>query len=166
MFQELKTVSLLFSGLILVGCASQPAHLPTTALVSQSNLPEMTPDLDHYIAWIPLEQAQTAAVAEAMTHISLRHAREGASRDVCRGNPVSGGSVVERHGPVMARTPDSMGGYPAWYYRISQQPGTQDCQSEEHVNLYQALQGRLPDWLRIQPGRPAIVRTLGLRGNP
>ena len=166
MNQIVKTGSLVIAGLILLGCASRPGILPATALVSESALPAAAPDLDHYIAWIPLEQAQTAAVAEAMTHISLRNAREETSRDVCRGNPVSGGSVIERHGPVAARTPDSMGGYPAWYYRISQQPGTQDCWTEEQVNMYQALQGRLPDWLRIQPGRPAVVRTLGLRSGP
>ena len=163
-----KVGLLVFSGLILVGCASQPHTLPATALASETTLPAAAPELDHYIAWIPLEQAQTAAVAEAMTHISLRDAREETSRDVCQGNPVSSGQVIERHGPVAARTPASMGGYPAWYYRISisRQTGTQDCRSGEQVNLYQALQGRLPDWLNIQRGRPATVRTLGLHAGP
>ena len=161
-----KAGFLIITGLILVGCASQPANLPATALVNENALPAVSPELDHYIAWVPLEQAQTAAVAEAMTHISLRQAREETSREVCRGNPVSGGNVIERHGPVAARTPASMGGHPAWYYRISQQPGTQDCLTVEQVNLYQALQGRLPDWLSIRRGRPATVRTLGLRSDP
>lgn len=135
-------------------------------MVNAASLPPTSPGLDHYISWVPLSQAQTASVAEAMTHISLNNAREQLSHDLCAGDRVSSGAVVEKHGPIAVRTPASMGAYPAWYYRISQQPGLTGCRNEQSGRLYQALQTRLPNWISVSPAEPADHRTLGLRTTP
>jgi hypothetical protein len=152
----------MISATILCACAGQPSARMPINMLNASALPDTSPGLDHYIAWIPLEQAQTATVAEAMTHISMKTAREQTSHDLCQGALITAGNVIEKHGPVATRTPVSMGGYPAWYYRISQQPGLSGCQAQKNSKLYQALQTRLPRWLSISPARPAGEQTPGL----
>ena len=166
MFQFVRTISLVIVCTVLNACASQPATRLSVSMVNADALPPTTPGLDHYIAWIPLEQAQTATVAEAMTHISLNNARAQLSHDMCAGGRVSSGAIVEKHGPVAAMTPASMGAYPAWYYRISQRPGLTGCRTENTGRLYQALQTRLPRWISISPGESADYQTLGLQTTP
>jgi hypothetical protein len=151
---------------LLHACAGQlPTRLPL-GMVKAESLPPTPPGLDHYISWVPLAQAQTASVAEAMTHISLSKAREHLSHDLCNGDRVSRGAVVEKYGPIAVRTPASMGAYPAWYYRISQQPGLTGCRNEQSSRLYRALQTRLPPWISVSPGDTAETHTLGLHTSP
>ena len=166
MYQHLRLTILVIAAILLTACSSQPATKLNTEVVDAETLPATSAGLDHYIAWIPLEQAQTASVAEAMTHISLRNARDQLSNDVCGGNRITGGVVVERHGPVAVRTPASMGAYPAWYYRISQQPGLSGCHAKHSTMLYQGLQTRLPNWITIQTGTAIDNHTAGLLTTP
>ena len=148
--------------IFLQACSHQPAaHLPTS-MVSASALPASNPGLDHFIAWVPTEVAQTATVAEAMVHISLQHAREQVSEELCGGQPIARGVVVEKHGPVAVRNPASMGATPAWYYRISQRPGLQGCGTESANSTYRALESRLPAWISVTPGRTGISHTADL----
>lgn len=166
MNQSVKVLLLLIASTALYACASQPAAIQPLGMVNAASLPPTMPGLDHYIAWIPLEQAQTATVAEAMTHISLNNARAQVSHEMCDGGRVSNGMIVEKHGPVAARTPASMGAYPAWYYRISQRPGLTGCRTEHSGGLYRALQTRLPRWLSISPAEQSDYQTLGLQTTP
>lgn len=166
MIQFVRTSSLVIVCIVLYACAGQPtARLPVSMLNADA-LPPTTPGLDHYIAWIPMEQAQTATVAEAMTHISLNTARARVGHEMCDGDRISSGLIVEKHGPVAARTPASMGAYPAWYYRISQRPGLTGCRTEHSGRLYHALQTRLPRWISISPAEPSDYETLGLQTTP
>ena len=151
MNQLVTKLTLMVSYLLLQACASQPVAWHSDGMVPADNLPVANPDLDHYVAWVPLERAQTATVAEAMTHISLRNAREQTSHDLCDGIPVTGGVAIEKYGPVTSQTPAGQGGQTAWYYRISVQPGLQGCGKQSTDRLYEALQTRLPTWISFQP---------------
>lgn len=135
--------------LLLQACAntrhSTSADTPDSSLVSGY---EHT--LDHYIAWVPRDKAQTATVAQALTHISLGRAREQAGKDLCGGTRVINREVSHQVGPFPARAPDSAGGYDAWYYRISHQPGLLGCSEKTTAELYQALEAGLPDWISLE----------------
>ncbi|MGB5177614.1 MAG: hypothetical protein WBP44_02675 [Gammaproteobacteria bacterium] len=115
--------------------------------------------LDHYIAWVPRDRAQTATVAEAMAHISLVNAREQTARQLCSGEWVINGEVTDNIGPLPARAPESAGGYPAWYYRISHRPGMHGCQNTDARKLYHTLRENLPEWMDI---KTASTTTLSL----
>jgi len=154
-----------FAIIFMQACSHQPAARLPAVVVNASALPAANPGLDHYIAWVPVETAQTATVAEAMVHISLQHARAEVSEEMCAGQPIARGLVVEKHGPVAVRTPVGMGATPAWYYRISQRPGLQGCGAESANSLYSALQTRLPAWISVTPGKPVIRHTAVLEIN-
>ena len=148
-----------FAVIFMQACSHQPTARLPAGMMNASALPASDPGLDHYIAWVPTDAAQTATVAEAMVHISLQHAREEVSEEMCSGQPIARGMVVEKHGPVAVRTPAGMGATPAWYYRISQHPGLQGCGAESANSLYRALQSRLPAWISVTPGKPVISHT-------
>ena len=135
--------------LLLQACAttnnSTAADIPDNKLVSGY---EQT--LDHYIAWVPRDNAQTATVAQALTHISLGMAREQAGKGLCGGIRVMNREVSHHVGPFPARAPDSAGGYDAWYYRISHRPGLLGCPTKSTAELYQALEASLPDWISLE----------------
>lgn len=152
--QLLKKSILLFSVSLLVACAGQNMRLPAYHLQDVASLPATDPSLEHVIAWIPLEQAQTAAVAEAMTHIALRAAHDRVSRDLCRQRVSRSAQVLERHGPVATEQPAVRGGGPAWYYRISLAPGHSGCRDVQPAAYNRTLATRLPEWLILEP--PAI----------
>ena len=143
------------------GCAAPGGNAPApdTATI----IPAADPALDHYIAWVPMELAQTAAVARAVTHISLGNARERTGQQLCSGSRLMNGQVAALIGPLPAIAPPHAGGYPAWYYRISQAPGLQGCAVTGNARLYRFLQGQLPDWISIQPAATAAGGTLTLR---
>jgi len=145
----------------LQGCAvpGSSALSPETATI----IPAADPTLDHYIAWVPMELAQTAAVARAVTHISLGNARERTGQQLCAGSRLMNGRVAALTGPLPATAPPHAGGYPAWYYRISQAPGLQGCTATGEARLYRFLQGQLPYWISIQPAATAAVEPLTLR---
>ena len=144
------------------GCATSPGSVNPADLATSSTLPAADASLDHYIAWIPRDQAQTATVAKAVTHISLGNAREQAGEDLCDGAWVLNGSVTTHVGPLPAIAPDDIGGYPAWYYRISRQPGLHGCSNSDAGQVYQAMRDRLPDWINIKPASSAAGNALTL----
>ena len=148
----LATTIMMACLLQLQSCAttnnSTVTDIPASSLVSGY---EQT--LDHYIAWVPRDKAQTAAVAQALTHISLGRAREQAGRDLCKGTRVMNREVSHHAGPFPARAPDSAGRYDAWYYRVSHQPGLQGCPQISTAELYQALEANLPDWITLEPAQ-------------
>jgi len=50
----------------LHGCAMTNATTPDAFRNTLTGIPAADPVLDHYIAWVPLKQAQTAGVARAI----------------------------------------------------------------------------------------------------
>ena len=116
--------------------------------------------LDHYIAWVPRDSAQTATVAKALTHISLVNAREKTAKQLCSDAWVMNGEVTENIGPLPTSAPESAGGYPAWYYRISHRPGLSGCQSTDTQKLYHTLLENLPDWMDIKTTRATTLSLL------
>ena len=136
--------------LVLQGCAATGGATLTADATPATDIPAADPALDHYIAWVPREMAQTATVAKALTHISLGNAREQAGNELCAGSSLMNRQVTSLVGPLPATAPASAGGYPAWYYRISQAPGLQGCSTIGNVRLYRSLQQKLPDWISIR----------------
>lgn len=136
---------------LLGGCSTLTG--PTASAVT-SALPEASPLLDHYIAWIPREQAQTATVAEALAQVTLINAREQTAHRLCAGHWVMTGKVREQVGPLAVNAP---GGYPAWYYRVSHQPGLQGCGHREQAELYRGMQANLPAWLNIRTAQAVRI---------
>lgn len=135
------------------GCAV-PAHSPSGNFPAQSSyhftIPRTDPDLDHFIAWLPREQARTAAEAEAITHVALGDAREKTGASLCRGAWVMSGPAIARLGPYPATAPAALGGYAAWYYRISHEPGMTGCGDIDSGAVYQELGANLPTWITIR----------------
>jgi len=134
----------------LQGCAMTSGTTSYALQNTATDIPAADPVLDHYIAWVPLEQAQTASVARAMTHISLGNARDQAAEALCGDTRVIKQPATYSVGPVPTTAPASAGGYPAWYYRISQPPGLQGCTRTNSQHFNQAVQDRLPAWINIQ----------------
>lgn len=134
----------------LQGCTTSSGSGVRTNPSAATSIPAADPMLDHYIAWVPRDNAQTATVAEAMTHISLVNAREQTARQLCGGKWVVNGEVTDSVGPLPATAPATAGGYPAWYYRISQRPGLHGCRNTDSQQLYYTLQEHLPVWMDIQ----------------
>lgn len=135
---------------ILQGCTVTPATTVPAYQQTVTAIPAADPALDHYIAWIPRKKAQTAAVAKALAHISLGNAREQTAAELCDDPHVINGTVIVSIGPLPALAPVNAGGYPAWYYRVSQQPGSQGCAGTGNPGFYQVLQTNLPDWIDIK----------------
>ena len=146
---KIKTVSLFIVTLLaLQGCASLSST--TDHKIAHPVIPAENPLLDHYIAWIPRDQAQTASVAEAMAHISLVNAREQTASQLCAGQWMMQGKVAENIGPLPATAPETAGSYPAWYYRVSHLPGLQGCRNADTQSFYHAMQENLPEWMDIK----------------
>jgi hypothetical protein len=133
------------------GCSTARTPAITQESAANTPIPPADPALDHFIAWVPADQAQTAAVARAMAHISLNKARRHTSQQLCDGDGLRQGDATEILGPLPALSPPSQGGKPAWYYRISQQPGQLGCRQQNSASLYQAMQEDLPGWISIEP---------------
>jgi len=152
-------------GLLIQACSSlntvndaDMTSLPHTAGLygSIADAPETGPDQDHFIAWIPRQMAQTAAVAEALAQVEWGNAREQAGTRLCAGQWLASGAVTGRIGPYPATAPDRLGGYSAWYYRVSHKPGIRGCAGHATQDIYAAVQSNLPDWI--------IIRTAGSDG--
>jgi len=152
----LATIAIMTS---LQGCIALAGSRTHTSPASTNSIPAADPLLDHFIAWVPRDQAQTAAVAEAMTHISLVNAREQTAKQLCESAWGMNGEVTDTFGPYPTSAPEDAGGYPAWYYRISLRPGMHGCHNTDSQKLYHALQEHLPEWIDIKAARTA---TLGL----
>jgi len=155
--RTLLMVSLACAVLYLQGCATTTATTATAASEPGTRIPAADPAFDHYIAWIPRDQAQTPTVAKALTHITLGNAKEQAARQLCKGAWLLNGRVTDRVGPLPATAPQASGGYPAWYYRISHQPGLHGCPAATGKQVYQSLENHLPRWLSIETAKKQAV---------
>jgi hypothetical protein len=133
----------------LQGCAMTSATIADAPGNTFTEIPAADPVLDHYIAWVPLKQAQTTGVARAMTHISLGNAREQAAEELCGEHRVLKQPITDSVGPVQALAPAAVGGYPAWYYRISQAPGPDGCTDTDSQRFREAVGSKLPAWINI-----------------
>jgi len=156
--RKLACIALIVSCSCLHGCASTRLPFPTRDMITTSEIPPADPALDHYVAWIPGDVAETATVARAMTHISLGRARDEAGRELCEGDRLIPGEVASVIGPIPTAAPD---GTPVWYYRISQQPGVRGCSTATESQLFQAVQNNLPPWISIERAG-AAYHALGL----
>ena len=146
----------------LQGCSTIPGTTPAPDQQAATVIPGPDPALDHYIAWIPREKAQTAAVAKALTHITLGNAREQTAKELCNDSRVTGGKASSTAGPFRTLAPLTAGGYPAWYYRISQKPGLHGCTDTDSHKFYQRLQTNLPVWMSIRTAAPRSSAALYL----
>jgi hypothetical protein len=155
------TVTITIAALMtLQGCATITGNSSDAYAVNASNIPAADPMLDHYIAWVPRDQAQTATVAKAVTHISLVNAREQTARQLCGGNWVMNSKTTTNIGPLPATAPEAAGGYPAWYYRISHRPGLRGCPGTNSQKLYHTLQTNLPVWVDIKTAQTTTLSLL------
>jgi hypothetical protein len=144
---KLVTVYLL---LVLQACAMAPRNPTSQEVAATIAIPVAEPALDHYIAWVPQDAAQTATVAKALTHTALGSARKHAGDSLCDGTWIGNNLVTNVIGPLQAWAPTASGGYPAWYYRISHLPGLKGCTTSTNARVYQAMASSLPQWLRVQ----------------
>jgi hypothetical protein len=112
--------------------------------------PETNPELDHFIAWVPRHLAQTATVAEALAQVEWGNAKEQAGARLCDGAWLVNGEVTARSGPYHATAPDRLGGYAAWYYRVSHKPGIKGCAGMTTREIYSEIRSGLPRWISIR----------------
>ena len=158
---KIQTIIAVLSTIALItlqGCATISGT--STNAVAATHIPAADPMLDHYIAWVPRDKAQTATVAEAVTHISLVNARERTAKQLCGSNWVMNGEVAANIGPLPTTAPETAGGYPAWYYRISHRPGLRGCPGADAQKLYHTLQENLPEWMDIKTARTTTLSLL------
>ena len=121
-----------------------------------SDIPAGDPHLDHIFAWIPRDRAKTAPVAEALVHIELGRAKDEVGKTYCGGDWLINGASVDSIGPYPSTAPAMLGGYPAWYYHISHEPGLSGCAAMPATKLYTELGNRLPPWITV---RAASIRS-------
>ncbi|MGB5441435.1 MAG: hypothetical protein WBN57_02220 [Gammaproteobacteria bacterium] len=143
----LLTVYLL---LALQACAMTPRSPSTAELAATGAIPAAEPVLDHYIAWIPRDEAQTATVARALAHTALGSARKQAGDHLCSGIWIGNNNITNVIGPLQGWAPAENGGYAAWYYRISHLPGLRGCPTASDAQVYRAMQALLPEWIHVQ----------------
>ena len=82
------------------------------------------------------------------------NAKEQASAELCNGAWLINGEVTGRAGPVPATAPERLGGYAAWYYRVSHKPGFKGCAGIESQAIYNRIRSSLPDWIIIRAASP------------
>jgi hypothetical protein len=136
--------------LALQGCIVVPGTTVLSDQQAATAIPAADPTLDHYIAWIPRDRAQTKAVAKALAHVTLGNAREQTAAEVCDGSRIINGKASATVGPFRVMAPSSAGGYLAWYYRISERPGLHGCTGTDSRVFYRILQTNLPVWMHIK----------------
>ena len=149
---KLVTVYLL---LVLQGCAMTPRSPSTSELAATGAIPAAEPVLDHYIAWVPRDEAQTATVARAMAHTALGNARKQAGDNLCGGIWVGNNTITNVIGPIQTWASTGNGGYHAWYYRISHLPGLRGCTTASDTRVYREMETKLPEWIHVQTARVA-----------
>lgn len=151
----------LYTLILLQGCATRGAAGEAGPAVL-ADIPDADPALDHYVAWVPRDAAQTPTVAIALAHISMGYAKEQAARSFCGDGLLMDEAVMERTGPMATLAPGDIGKYPAWFYRISLQPGLHGCEQASTPQLYRAIQDNLPEWIRLEPAVTAAHDTATL----
>ena len=154
------------------GCAMQRAEINQRSdgkFINLSDMAPADPHLDHIFAWIPRDRAQTATVAEALVHIELGRAMDEVGKSLCGGDWLINGASVDSIGPYPSTAPTILGGYPAWYYHISHEPGLTGCPALPEETLYRELGNRLPPWITVRAaslqvgGQPGTAITATLR---
>jgi hypothetical protein len=151
--RAITAIVMLFALVLQQGCSTYRttgAGNSPRATGHAFTIPEIDRTQDHLIAWVPLARAQTPAVAEALVHVELANAKELVGSKLCDGAWPVDGEVTARYGPVPATAPQDLGGYAAWYYRISQRPGLKGCGGSSASELYRKLRASLPQWILLQ----------------
>ena len=145
--------------LLLTACATQAPVTESGAARKAAfgaDIAQADPRFDHIFAWIPRDKAKTASVAEALVHIELGAVMDEIGTTLCGGGWPINGPPVESLGPYPAMAPPALGGYPAWYYHLSQEPGFAGCAAVPAATLYRELDDRLPPWISVKAAAPHI----------
>jgi hypothetical protein len=145
----------------LQGCATRSAAGEAVP-AAMADIPAADPALDHYTAWVPRDAAQTPTVAMALVHISMGYAKEQTARSFCGNGMLMDEAVTQTTGPMASVAPDDIGRYPAWFYRISLQPGLHGCEQASTQQLYRAIQDNLPEWITLDTAVTASHHTTTL----
>jgi len=140
--------------LLVPGCASRQYTEPLAGADQDTGAANARPDMDHFIAWIPRDRARTATEAEALVQVEWGNAKEQASADLCHGAWLINGEVTGRTGPYPATAPGRLGGYAAWYYRVSHKPGFKGCAGIGSQVIYTSIRSSLPEWISIRVAAP------------
>jgi len=149
---------------LLPACATQRPQADLGAPGNHSgrvNTIRADPRLDHLFAWIPIDRAETASVAEALVHIELGRAKDAVAKTLCGGGWPISGAPVDSSGPYPSTAPVALGGYPAWYYHVSHQPGFTGCDAVPTAQLYRELDSRLPPWITVSAAASQVSVTSG-----
>lgn len=156
--RHLPKLIALYLLLVLQGCAMAPHNPSTTELAATVAIPAAEPMLDHYIAWVPREEAQTATAARALAHTTLGSARKQAGDHLCGGVWIGNSTITNVVGPLPAWASTDKGGYAAWYYRVSHLPGLKGCTAASDVQVYQAMEANLPQWIHVQTANTTVAK--------
>jgi hypothetical protein len=151
--RQITSVTLVVLVTLLPGCATHRAEMGQSDVVESFGVSDMTladPHLDHIFAWIPRDRAQTASVAEALVYIELGRAKEEVGTILCGGDWLINSASVDSIGPYPSTAPVILGGYPAWYFHVSNKPGLAGCPAMPTETLYRELGNRLPSWITVR----------------
>jgi hypothetical protein len=138
---------------LLPACATQQPVIKAGTAGSPADgidLVQADPHLDHVFAWIPRDRAKTPSVAEALVYIELGRAKDEVGTKLCGGGWLLSGHPVDSFGPYPDTAPVALGGYPAWYYHLSHEPGFMGCATVPTATLYRELGDRLPPWISVR----------------
>ena len=89
-------ISMVCAHTLLAACSLGPVVDGNIGNATDAALPALDPTQVHYIAWVPRDQAQTGAVARALTHIAVGNAREKTGKDWCGGTWLLNGKITAR----------------------------------------------------------------------
>ncbi len=154
---HIMNTTLITLAALLLGCATQRMEIHEDAgrkSVGASDMASADPQLDHVFAWIPRDRARTASVAAALVHIELGRAKDEVGRKLCGGDWLINGASVYSIGPYPSTAPAMLGGYPAWYYHVSHEPGLVGCPAMPTEKLYRELGTKLPQWITVKAASP------------
>jgi hypothetical protein len=143
---------------LLNGCALPHWSRAPADLAARPDIPAADPRFDQFSAWIPVSVAPTATAAQAMTRVALGKARLQAGLQLC-GDILQLARITASTGPL--RIEHGAPGESYWYYRVSQQPGLQDCATVSETEQYRFVRDHLPDWIQATPAMNG-TRAVGL----
>jgi len=133
--------------MILVACLAAAGGAASAA-------PFLYPGHDEVIAWVPAEQAETAAIARGLVHIELHRARQLAAQSLCEGSCPPDGRLIHRDGPHLI--PPSGKGTGVWMYRLARVPQDSICNIDKATFL-RAVSSHLPPWIVIRGANHSIA---------
>ncbi|MEN8107382.1 MAG: hypothetical protein ABFS22_05180 [Pseudomonadota bacterium] len=140
---------------LITGCAGNPPVAESQPLDTHVDTAG-NPALDHFIARIPYQQATTATVARARTHVAIGKARSQLA-DICGGTWLVSGPIAASSGPHLSTAAGMSESESVWYYRISRRPGLRGCNVITADELYIQLRDNLPAWITLQRSEPAAA---------